>query len=184
MVALEVEVRIRFREGDMEALSLIVERYQGVLYRLGLRLLGRAEDAKDLAQDAFLRAFEKRETYDCQRPFEPWIYRVTVNLARERQRRKKEYLSGDDLPEQAAEAVADQELVKQERRHLVVQALQRIGAKYREVLGLRFESDFSLAEIGEALGISLGTVKSRLSRGLQAFHKSYVAVGGDSHDLP
>jgi RNA polymerase sigma-70 factor, ECF subfamily len=184
MLALEAEVRNRFREGDVDALGLIVERYQGTLYRLGLRLLGRSEEAKDLAQDAFLRAFERRETYDCQRPFEPWIYRVAVNLARERLRRKREFLAGDELPEQATEPVADKELLRQERRRLVITALQRLGAKYREVLGLRFESDFSLAEIADTLGISLGTVKSRLSRGLQAFHKAYVAVGGDSYDLP
>ena len=183
MIPIEPDVRKRFREGDQDALRVIVERMQGPIYRLGLRMLGRAEDAQDLAQDAFVHAYERRERYDCERPFEPWFYRVASNLARERLRRHREILAGEYMPDKGTEAIADKELVRQERWYLVRLALQQVGSKYREVLGLRFESELSLAEIGNALGLSLGTVKSRLSRGLQAFHKAYVAVGGEANDL-
>lgn len=183
MPPLEADIRKRFREGDQDALREIVERYQNSIYRLGLRMLRCSEAAKDLAQDAFIHAYEKRHHYNHERPFEPWFYRVAMNLARGRLRRRKEFLAGEELPETATEPTADAEVVRQERRRLVQAALRQVGPKYREVLGLRFESELSLIEIGHALSISLGTVKSRLSRGLQAFHKAYAAVGGETYEM-
>ncbi len=179
MVPLEPEIRSRFQEGDLDALRLIVERYQGSLYRLGLRVLGEAEAARDLAQDVFVRIYERRRQYRPELPFEPWLFRVAVNLARSGQRRRRERPAGDDLPEVGTPPVAESALLDEERRARVRAALARLQPIHREVLGLRFESEFSLAQIGEVLGLSLGTVKSRLHRGLQAFHAAYQSLGGD-----
>jgi RNA polymerase sigma-70 factor, ECF subfamily len=179
MVPLEPEVRSRFQEGDLDALRMIVERFQGSLYRLGLRVLGEAEAARDLAQDVFVRVYERRRQYRPELPFEPWLYRVAVNLARSGQRRRREWAAGDDLPELGAPAVAETAMLDEERRARVREALGALQSIHREVLALRFESDLSLLQIGEALGLSLGTVKSRLHRGLQAFHAAYQSLGGD-----
>ncbi len=179
MVPLEPEIRSRFQEGDLDALRVIIERFQGSLYRLGLRVLGESEAARDLAQDVFVRVYERRRQYRPDLPFEPWLYRVAVNLARSGQRRRRERAAGDDLPEVGVPAVAEDRMLADERRARVHSALERLQPIHREVLGLRFESEFSLAQIGEVLGLSLGTVKSRLHRGLQAFHTVYQSLGGD-----
>jgi RNA polymerase sigma-70 factor, ECF subfamily len=179
MVQLEQELRSRFQEGDLDTLRIIVERYQGSLYRLGLRLLGDAEAARDLAQDTFVRVYERRRQYRPELAFEPWLYRVAVNLARSGQRRRRAWPAGDDLPETPVAPEAEERLLQEERRGRVRQALGQIDPIYREVLGLRFESEFSLAQIAEVLGLALGTVKSRLHRGLHFFHAMYQNLGGD-----
>ena len=86
---------------------------------------------------------------------------------------------GDDMPVKSVAAQGDQELLQQERQAKVQAALAKLKPKYRESLALRFESDLSLKEMAATLGIALGTVKSRLNRGLQAFQKAYESVGGE-----
>jgi RNA polymerase sigma-70 factor (ECF subfamily) len=179
MAALPPEVAARFRAGDLEALRQIVDLYQNRLFGLGLKLLGQQDEAADFIQDSFLRAFEKRHTYDSSRPFEPWLFKVAVNVGRARFRQRREIPVGDVFPQRVTEAKGEQMVLQEERQLKVQKALVSVTLKYRECLVLRFESDMSLKEISKALGISLGTVKSRLSRGLQAFHKAYVALGGE-----
>jgi RNA polymerase sigma-70 factor, ECF subfamily len=179
MPVLDSQVAKRFQQGDLEALRLIVDAYQTRLYGMGIRLLGHPDEAADMCQDAFLRAFEKRRLYDSKRPFEPWFFKLAVNVGRERLRRRREIPMGDDMPIQAVAAQGDQDLVKKERQQKVQAALTKLKPKHRESLVLRFESDMSLQEMANTLGISLGTVKSRLNRGLQAFQKAYGIGGGE-----
>jgi RNA polymerase sigma-70 factor (ECF subfamily) len=184
MDSLDPGTRGRFQNGDLQALGQIVERFQASLYRMGLRLFRQPADALDFTQDVCLRAYEKRARYDSSRPFEPWFYKLALNLAREKFRRRRELPAGDELPEPSHWGRAHEVLEVEERDRLVGTALQRVRPKYREVLALRFSEEHPLHEIAQVLGISLGTVKSRLSRGLKAFHQAYLAVGGEEHALP
>ncbi len=179
MTALDLKLAKRFQAGDLEALRVIVETYQTRLFGMGIRLLGQQAEAADFCQEAFLHAFEKRRWYDPKRPFEPWFFKVAINLGRERLRRRREIPMGDDMPVKSVAAQGDQELLQQERQAKVQAALAKLKPKYRESLALRFESDMSLKEMAATLGIALGTVKSRLNRGLQAFQKAYESVGGE-----
>jgi RNA polymerase sigma-70 factor (ECF subfamily) len=181
---LETETARHFRDGDLEALRAIVQQYQEPMYRLGLRILGQSHDAQDFVQALFLHLFEKRRHYDPQRPFNPWLYRVAVNLARQWLRQRREIPATNSLPEVSEPPQAEGALLAAERDQQVRRALLKLKPIHREVLGLRFSSQLSLGEMAEVLGLSLGTVKSRLSRALASFHQAYISLGGDSYDLP
>ena len=170
----------KFHNGDLEALEIIVELYQQIVFRMGLKLFGHQAEAADFVQDAILHAFEKRGKFNPSKPLKPWFLKVALNVGRMKLKSHREYPMGDCLPEQYDEAIGDNRLIKEEQKSQVHKALSKLSPKYRESLLLRFEAELSLKEIAETLGISLGTVKSRLSRGLVSFQEAFQAVGGEA----
>lgn len=176
----EVQWAEQFREGDAEAFRRLIQDYQGRLLRLGMRLFGQRAEAEDFAQEALVRIYEKRGYYDAQRPLAPWLFTVAVNLGRERLRRRREWPRGDQLPEGVQEPDGEKSLLRAERKHLVQQALNRVPAPFRECLALRYEADLSLQDLARVLRLPVGTVKSRLSRGLAIFQRQYRFLGGEA----
>lgn len=179
---IDPEIPERFHDGDLEALHEMVEHYQGSIFGIGLKLLGTVDDAKDYSQDVFVHAYEKRQKYDPGRPFEPWFYKLALNLGRERLRKRREIPKSDAMPVGIVEETAERGLMEREQREHVQNALQKLKPKYRECLVLRFESDMQLHEIAQTLGLSLGAVKTRLRRGLMAFKEVYVE-GGNLNEM-
>ena len=177
MAGIDQDSAKRFHDGDHEALQEVIGQYQGSVFGIGLKLLGSVDDAKDYSQDVFVHAYEKRYRFDPERPFEPWFYKLALNLGRQRLRKRREIPKSDDMPEEIVTETAERGVVENERRDRVRHALQKLKPKYRECLALRFESDMQLHEIAQTLGISLGTVKTRLRRGLMAFKEVYVKGG-------
>jgi RNA polymerase sigma-70 factor, ECF subfamily len=173
MAARNEEMERRLSQGDMDALHWVVETYQDAMLRLGWRFFGRAAEAQDFAQDVFVRLYEQRHHYNPDRPLQPWLYTVAANLGREHLRRHREIPMGDDLPALTVNAEAEDRVLQDEQRRHVLQLLQTLQPKHREVLALRFESGLSLQEIAQVLKAPLGTIKSRLSRGLEEFHEAY-----------
>jgi RNA polymerase sigma-70 factor (ECF subfamily) len=146
--------------GDTAAFRTLVERYQRVLFTVAVRMLGDADQATDAAQDAFVSAYRKLQTYDQGHKFFSWLYRILVNecLNVRRTRRLLEPLdagltSGDN-PHRTAEQA--------ELRVSVRSALGRLTPAYREVVVLRHYAGMSYVEMAEALGVPEKTVKSRL----------------------
>lgn len=170
----------QFRDGDTDAFGKLIQAFQDRLFRLGLRLFGQRAEAEDFAQEALIRVYEKRRLYDAQRPLAPWLFTVAVNLGRERLRRRREWPQGDQLPEGAQEPDGEKSLLRAERKQVVQLALSRVPVPFRECLALRYEAGLSLQELAQALGLPIGTVKSRLSRGLAAFAKQYRLLGGEA----
>ncbi len=183
MTLIDQDISQRFRNGDPDALHAVVNACGDTVFRIGLKLFANRDDAKDFSQDVFLHAFEKRSRYDPKRRLEPWLYRVALNFGRGRLRRKKSLslLDADDFLH--ADDRAIQDLVEEERRFAVQQALMQLKPHYRECLLLRFECDLKLEEIADAVGIPLGTVKTRLRRAMAAFKECYIAEGGDADEL-
>jgi RNA polymerase sigma-70 factor, ECF subfamily len=156
--------------GDTKALVILADRYYEPILAYLYRLAGgQRQVAEDLAQETFLRLMQQ-ESYRPDRAFRPWLYAIATNLARDhfRSRVRHPLVSEDaaamlDLvdstpgPEVLAEAA--------EAGQAVAHAFDRIGAEYRAALLLRYYHGLSLNEIADALGIPLGTVKSRLSVG-------------------
>ena len=178
MQTLEPEIAATFRAGSLTALGRVAEQYQASLYRLGWRMFANRHAAEDFVQDALLHAFAKRHRYDPRRPFAPWFYKVALNLARQKLRRRREYPAGDGLPETPMEPRADTDLERGEEQERVRRALAAVPATFREGLALRFETDMPLHEMARVMGLPMGTVKSRLNRGLKLFAKAYRATGG------
>ncbi len=148
--------------GDVQAFGTLVERYQRVLYNLGLRMLGNPEDARDASQTAFLKAWEKLSSFDPRFRFFSWIYKITVNecLNQINRRRRIEPLDPRiDLPSRENTAAS---LEAREASERVQVALLQLTPDHREVVILRHFLEMSYGEIAGTLTIAEKTVKSRL----------------------
>jgi len=182
MTGIDQDIARRFHDGDLEALENIVEAYQGAVFGIGMKMLGTVHDAKDFSQDVFMLVYEKRKRFDPERPFEPWFYKVAMNHGRERLRKRREIPRSDTMPVETVEETAGNMLMQNEMRENVRTALQELKPEYRECLALRFEADMQLQEIAETLDLPLGTVKTRLRRGLMAFRELWLKKG-EKHEM-
>ncbi len=157
---------LKRREPD--ALHEAYERHGERVQRLCRRLLGRAADAEDAAQDVFVRLFERARSFDGRARFSTWLHRLTVNtclhrIERERQRRGPPLPADGDEPADARASPLDA-AARAEAGERLERLLGRLSAEHRAVLVLRELEQLSYREIALALGIPEGTVMSRLSR--------------------
>jgi RNA polymerase sigma-70 factor (ECF subfamily) len=149
----------RCLKGEAAAFEPLVNRYQRVLFGVALRLLGNYEDAKDATQNTFIRAYEHLDSFDANRRFFSWIYRIAVNesLNLRRARRPQPFDGVVEVSGGQAEAVE-----ASERAARVEHAISHLSEEYREVVVLRYFGELSYEEISEAVGVPEKTVKSRL----------------------
>lgn len=167
--------------GDAEAYAILVRRYKKPIFNLMVRMTSSDEDAMDLTQDTFVRAYEKLDQFRPSSPFFPWLYTIGMNLARDFQRKVKasrnalDALSGDpDPPSNPGENLYERAEAEQVK-HL----LQTLPLDYREALVLRFHEGLSVSELAAALGISVSGAKMRIHRGLLKLRE---LLGGETHD--
>jgi RNA polymerase sigma-70 factor (ECF subfamily) len=161
---------LRARSGDAEAFGRLVQRYMRRAYLQALGLVGSREDALDLSQEAFARAFRARRTLDPDRPFYAWLYqilrRLCFNFLRDRKTRARllEAEGHGWLVERAGDASSDPAAVleRAEARRRVGGAIERLPAREREVLVLKEFEELKYREIAELVGVPVGTVMSRL----------------------
>jgi RNA polymerase sigma-70 factor (ECF subfamily) len=162
------------RRRDPDMLDQLIEQYQHRLLRYLVYLSGNRELAEDLFQETWIRVLERGHLYDGRREFSTWLYTVARNLTID-YLRKKNPVSLDGLMEDEEHAPMEPtdprpmawEVVEQhEQAERVSAALVSIPAEYRETLVLRFQDGLALDEIATVTGAPLGTVKSRLYRGL------------------
>jgi RNA polymerase sigma-70 factor (ECF subfamily) len=159
------------RRGHSEAFGVLVRRYQDRLYPTVLRLTGCAEDAQDLLQEAFLRAYQKLSRFHGESSFYTWVYRIAVNLALSDRRRRRPMLrlgggpgGGPDETADGHETDPSLPLERAERDRLVQTALNTLAADHRAVVVLKEFDGLRYEEIAAVLGIPVGTVRSRLHR--------------------
>ncbi len=161
----------RAKAGDTAAFGTLVERYMRRAYYGALGLCGSAEDAMDLSQEAFVRAFRARHKIDPDRPFYAWLYqiirRLCFNHTRDRRTRRQGIeAAGNWLADQAQARTAgmnpDRALECAETKARVREALEGLTDRDREVLVLKEFEGLRYREIAELLGIPIGTVMSRL----------------------
>lgn len=161
------------RAGDPDAFGILVRRYQDRLYPTLLRLAGRPEDARDLLQDTFLRAFQKLDRFHGESSFYTWLYRIAVNLAlSERRRRRPVVPLADapglsrpiDPPSSIIQTDPSLPLEQAERDAQVQRALNALSPDARAVVVLKDIDGVPYEDIATILGIPVGTVRSRLHR--------------------
>ena len=166
----EREVVLLAQEGDLAARELLAVRYRVPAFRLAMQLLGRPEEAKDVAQDAMLRFFTSLDRFQPERPVLPWLFRIVHNrvrdLQRQRMRRRVDSLDSY-LEDTGREPVSvrpgpEQRTARRQLQRRIWQALGSLSPKHREILILRDYQDLAYAEIASVLGIPKGTVMSRL----------------------
>jgi RNA polymerase sigma-70 factor (ECF subfamily) len=151
----------RCRQGDPSAFEPLVLRYQRVLFTVALRMLGDREDANDAAQNAFVKAYEKLASFDDNRRFFSWLYRILVNecINLRRDRHGHEELATDVADEEGTPADLFEH---RETRARVQAAVLALPLPYREVIVLRHFAELAYDEIADTLGVPASVVKSRL----------------------
>jgi RNA polymerase sigma factor (sigma-70 family) len=165
----ETEQIIRARQGDETAWIALVRHHQAAVFRFAYLLLGDADDAEDVAQETFIRAFRALATFDVNRPLRPWLLQIAKNLASNQRRSLQRYIGALGRWLQAAPRIAPSSesfSLQQEDAQLLWQAIRRLTSSDQEVVYLRYFLELSVAETATALNTAEGTVKSRLSRAL------------------
>lgn len=175
------------RNGDQRAFGDIVEFYKDKVFQLCYRMLGDRHEAEDVAQEAFLRAYVNIHTFQMNRKFSTWLYRIATNLCIDRIRKKKPdfYLDAEvagteglDMYSQIAsdEKLPEEELENLELKERIQLEIQKLPEKYRAAIVLKYVDELSLKEISEILHLPIGTVKTRIHRGRDALRKSMQSL--------
>lgn len=172
-------------DGDVAAFGRLVARYQRDAVRIAAVALGSADDADDVAQDAFVNVHRALPQFDARSSFRPWLYRIVVNTARNRHRstarrgRLRLRVSALPTPTPAESADPANVAIQLERRHQLVAAINRLRPDDRLILTYRWFDQLTEAEIADALDCPPGTVKSRLSRAMQRLRSELGEVDID-----
>ena len=180
------------QQGEIGAFEHLVVKYQDRVYNICLRMMGHSEDARDLAQETFIKAFDAINKFEHKSSFFTWLFRIAVNLSISRRRRDRKInmysLSGDDDDSSSEASLAQRDqalklrgaaqdslglepserLGREETRQAVARALQTLDDEQRMILVLRDIESLDYATIADILELPLGTVRSRLHRARRA----------------
>ena len=171
------EIALGLKRRDPDLLDHLIEKYQHRLLRYLLSLTGHRELAEDFFQETWIRVLERGRQYDSRHEFSTWLFTIARNLVIDHMRRKQptslEALSENDdaapfeIPV-TGQPTAFDVTVQREQNEQISAGMEQIVPEYREALVLRFQEGMSLDEIAQVTGAPLGTVKSRIYRGLSA----------------
>lgn len=180
------------REGQVQAFALLVTRYQDRIFNTCLRICGHREDARDLTQEAFLKAYQALDRFQTRSSFYTWIFRIAVNLSLTHRRKARlryveplDRTRSDGQPERhetvdpsAASPAAVAE--KGEALELVTQALPALDEHHRAMIVLRDIEGCDYRQIAEIMDVPVGTVKSRVFRAREALREALKITVNDS----
>ncbi len=166
---------VQAHRGDAYAYEELVRLHQDVAFRVAFLVLGKAEDAEDVIQEAFVKAFRALDKFDTSRSFRPWLLRIVTNEARNArkaaQRRAGLLVRCGEAWGHAQEVSPEGRALDSERRKELLAALDLLKEEERLVISLRFFLGLSEQEMSGVLGCRRGTVKSRLSRSMNTLRK-------------
>ncbi len=172
----------RAQAGDQEAFGLLVERHQRFAYNLALRVVGSSQDAEDLAQEAFVRAWLAIRNFRLEAQFSTWLFRIVTNLCYNRLpglRRELAELGQDSLADLPDEPAPDLDpaagLEAGELRRYLHRRIDELPEGYRLLIVLRYQQGLSYEEIAQAVSLPLGTVKTGLFRARERLRQALQA---------
>ncbi len=164
----------RFQDGDVQAFDTLVRRYKDQLLNYVYRFVGNRNDAEDLVQETFLRVYKNKHYYKEIAKFSTWVYTIAGNLAKtelRRRKRRKIFSVSNFVNEERDYDIPDtdknpeREVEGSLKDDIIQKAIEKLPAKFKEVILLRDVQGFAYEEISQILNIPLGTVKSRVNRG-------------------
>ena len=164
------EIVTRVQSGDQEAFGTLIERYEAKLMRYARKFLVDSDECQDLVQEAFIKAYVNVQSFDTDKRFSPWMYRIAhnefVNALKKKSRAPTVSFDPDTLlPHPIAPETSDGESIKQEMRRMLDKYLAGLNPKYREPLVLFYFEDMDYKQIANVLEIPMSTVGVRLKRG-------------------
>ncbi|HNR69628.1 MAG TPA: sigma-70 family RNA polymerase sigma factor [bacterium] len=170
--------------GDQQAYKEIVNRFYGKIFALVLRMVKNRQEAEDLTQETFIKAFNSLATFNSEYAFSTWLYKIAANTCIDHFRKKRLLTFPLDNPitmqdseiqreyPDQQEPEPDNRLINKERTTIIEDAISSLPAKYRQVIILRHKRDKSYEEIAEELALPLGTVKVRIFRAREMLKKA------------
>jgi RNA polymerase sigma-70 factor (ECF subfamily) len=183
------ELVARSMGGDLDSFNQLVLRWERPIYALAYRVIGREEEARDVSQEAFLRAFRALKGFKGQAKFSSWLYRITLNLCRDWMRRERrtpvsQPPEGVDIIElagdvSAAESIEDL-VSRRELGRVVGKAMSSLPEEQRTAIILKEYHGLTFQEIADLLDCPLSTVKTRLYQGLSVLRKQLQEAGVES----
>lgn len=178
-------------EGNKEAYAVLVKRYQKPLFNLMVRMASNSEDAHDLTQETFVRAYEKLDRFNPSNRFFPWLYTIGLNLARDFRRKKRVRESRTEEIRETQQGLClasneDQANLAVDRLdyHRVQEALATLPLESREAVILRFHEDMSMKDVAKALGISISGAKMRVHRAMLKLRQTLYDKESESPGNP
>ncbi len=180
--AQEREIVLRCQKGDADAMGTLIIEYQHWVYNIAYGILGHHQDAEDVAQDAFLSAWENIGNFQFRSRFSTWLYRIVknkcLNHIDQYQRRKTDPTEIDDSQPWVPlnTLTPEDEALRTEEKDIVHAALAKLKDSHKEILVLRELRELSYEEISEILGCTLGRVKSRLHEARKALKEELERV--------
>lgn len=168
-------------EGDAKAFELLVGKYQKIMFNVALRMINNYEDAEDVTQSAFVKVFEKLDTFDPDYRFFSWLYRITINESLNFLNQRKQFAELDKSLI-SSEKTPEQRYHERETSRNVQIALMDLKLEYRTVIILKHFQDLSYREIGHILQLPEKTVKSRLFTARQLLKSILIDKGIGRND--
>ncbi len=189
-MAKETEKEIDFtlmkavQKGDMVAFNSMVDRYKDRLMNVISRMLSSTEEAEDIVQETFVRVYQHRQSFNFQHCFSTWIYTICLNLARNELRKRKKFKFFDigDMQGHESEIAVEMKLPTR-IPEMIDSAVKELPEKYRTAFLLRDVQEMPYEEVAKALGVPLGTVKSRVNRARLILRDKLQPRLEDSHAL-
>ncbi|MBI5035120.1 MAG: sigma-70 family RNA polymerase sigma factor [Chloroflexi bacterium] len=180
----EQELVRRAQAGNTDAFAALVAEHQRFVYNLALRTVGDANDAEDIAQEAFVRAWRALGNFRRQAEFRTWPYRIVINLCYTRLprlRQEMNKLSEDEIADVPDETFRDPQskLEIKERDKFLHQQIETLPATYRMLISLRFQEELSYEEISQLLNLPLGTVKTGIFRARALLRQALTSYDKD-----
>ncbi|MDO8600803.1 MAG: sigma-70 family RNA polymerase sigma factor [bacterium] len=181
MNRLDQELIVNYLNGDVESLEILIQRYLKPVYRFVYQYVGNVEDAEDITQEAFVKAWRNLQRFDRTKNFKTWIFAIAKNTAIDFLKKKKTIpfsaFSARNGENEAGEStfaetladslpLPDEMLVRRDARYMLARAMEKLSYEYKMVILLRSMRELTFREIAESLGEPLHTVKSRYRRGL------------------
>lgn len=166
----DAELYRRCHRGDPDAWRRLIRDFSPLVYRLAVRLLGAGHEAEDACQEVFLRVHQSFETFDPTRTLAPWVSKIAYNVCLRRlgktSRKVADSTDPEDLVDLPDQRVSGPETrtAEKEAEELLVGALAQLAAQDRALVTMRYREGLSIAEVSEATGIPVNTVKIRLHR--------------------
>jgi len=154
----ETEVLVLVKKGDAQAYQFIVQNYMKTAYYIALGFVHNHQDALDLSQDSFIKAFRKIKSFDTGRPFFPWFYRILKNLCMDHFKRVRHR---NEIPLEESYFLI-QEREDKEMKEAMWQGIEKLTFEQKEIIILRYFREYSYQEIAEITGKPIGTVMSSL----------------------
>jgi RNA polymerase sigma-70 factor (ECF subfamily) len=186
MAATDEELVARSMAGDSESFNQLVLRWERPIYALAYRVIGRDEDARDVCQETFLRAFRALPAFKGEAKFSSWLYRIALNLCRDWVRRRMRTpvvetpegvdvvtLAGEQEPVESIEDL----VARREMSRVVAEAMRRLPDEQRTAIILKEYHGLTFQEIADVQGCPLSTVKTRLYQGLSVLRRHLQARG-------